>query len=106
MARVPQGYVLTQVPAAGLTRRVGAKTVLLLNNAAMLALLSALPLAASGSVWGVAACLASLGVVQGPYQTSTAAMAQSWIPPGPERPLALYVVRLGSQLSKLLSAPQ
>jgi hypothetical protein len=99
------GYVLTQIPAAGLTRRIGAKNVLLGNNAAMVLLLAALPLAlGGGAVWPAAVCLAALGVVQGPYQTSTAAMTQGWVPPGPERPLALYTIRLGSQLSKLLAA--
>lgn len=99
------GYICTQIPAAGVTRRAGAKNVLLGNNLAMVLLLAALPAAMSSSaVWPAAACLAALGVVQGPYQTSTAQMTQSWVPKGPERPLALYAIRLGSQLSKLLAA--
>ena len=65
------GYVLTQIPAARLTHRFGAKAVLSMNNVAQLIILASLPLAGrQGGAWRVAVCIAAMGFLQGPYQTS------------------------------------
>ncbi len=79
------GYILTQIPAAPLCAGIGGKTVLTLNNIGLLASLLALPAAArrgAGAVW---ACIAVMGIMQGPFIVAQGAMTSSWVPSGPVR---------------------
>ena len=98
------GYVSTQIPAAAMINRIGAKAVLTLNNAGMLVAFALLPTAAATGATAVAACVTLLGIVQGPYVTATSWMTKHWVPPGPERPLGIMVIRNGSNIAKVLAA--
>lgn len=98
------GYVLTQVPAAAMINKIGAKAVLTINNLGMLVALVLLPTAARTGATAVAACFTTLGIVQGPYVTATTWMTKHWVPVGPERPLGIMIIRNGSNISKVLAA--
>jgi hypothetical protein len=98
------GYVLTQVPAAAMINKIGAKAVLTINNLGMLVALALLPTAARTGATAVAACFTALGIVQGPYVTATTWMTKHWVPVGPERPLGIMIIRNGSNISKVLAA--
>jgi sugar phosphate permease len=53
---------------------------------------------------GVFACLFTLGLFQGPFVPAQSMMKRSWVPDGPEKPMMLLLVGLGSKMSRMLSA--
>jgi sugar phosphate permease len=98
------GYVWTMIPGAPLTAKLGPKRVLALNNMGTCAVLALLPAAASTGAAAVYACFAAMGVAQGLFIAPQAAMTSSWVPRGPERPLGVFIIRLGGNLAKLVAA--
>ena len=64
LAAFTPGYMCTQIPAAGLIERVGAKAVLVANNLGLPLLLLALPAAASLSPWALWINIALMGALQ------------------------------------------
>jgi len=61
LAAFTPGYMVTQIPAAPLIRRVGPKIVLVANNLGMPLLLLALPAAAAVSPGALIGCIAAIG---------------------------------------------
>jgi MFS family permease len=98
------GYVLTQIPLGFLAQVWGAKNVLTLNLAGSAAMLCALPAAVGAGPAGVFACLFTLGLFQGPFVPAQSMMKRSWVPEGPEKPMMLLLVGLGSKMSRMVSA--
>lgn len=98
------GYILTQIPAAPLCGKIGAKTVLSLNNAGLLLSLMALPLAAKQGANVVWCCIALMGIMQGPFIVAQGAMTSAWSIAGPERPVAVFIIRLGGNVAKLVAS--
>eukprot|EP01052_Picozoa_sp_SAG31_P022920 SAG31_NODE_1850_length_7082_cov_7.264786_3_plen_451_part_00 len=100
------GYVLTQIPGAPLTGKFGPVAMLCFNNIGSCVALLMLP-AAAASRFGNAAvwlCFATLGIMQGLFIAPQAAMTSNWVPQGPERPLGVFIIRLGGNLAKLLAS--
>ena len=104
MSAFTPGYILTQIPAAPLCRTIGAKGVLSLNNLGLLASLLAIPTAARVSSSAVWICIAVMGVMQGPFIVAQGAITQNWSVAGPERPLAVFIIRLGGNLAKVVAS--
>lgn len=104
LASFTPGYVLTQIPGAPLTARFGPVNMLCFNNVGSCVALLALPAAAATSARMVWLCFASMGVMQGLFIAPQAALTTNWVPRGPERPLGVYIVRLGGNLAKLLAS--
>lgn len=98
------GYILTQIPAAPLCGKIGAKTVLSLNNLGLLTSLVALPLAAKQGANVVWCCIAVMGIMQGPFIVAQGAMTSAWSIAGPERPVAVFIIRLGGNVAKLVAS--
>ena len=104
LASFTPGYVLTQIPGAPLTARFGPVTMLCFNNLGSCVALLALPAAAARSARMVWLCFASMGVMQGLFIAPQAALTTNWVPRGPERPLGIYIIRLGGNVAKLLAS--
>ena len=104
LAAFTPGYVLTQIPAAGLIARVGAKKVLVANNLGLPLLLLALPTAASISATALWTCVTAIGALQGPFIAAQSVMTSAWVPKGVERPAAIYIIRLGGNIAKLMAS--
>lgn len=98
------GYILTQIPAAPLCGKIGAKTVLSLNNIGLLSSLIALPIAAKQGARAVWFCIALMGIMQGPFIVAQGAMTSAWSIAGPERPVAVFIIRLGGNIAKLVAS--
>jgi predicted MFS family arabinose efflux permease len=106
LAAFTPGYILTQVPAAAVVERLGAKVVLGLNNLGLALALLALPSAARLDLGfrGLWACIAAIGVLQGPFIVAQGVMTHAWVVTGAERPLAIYIIRLGGNIAKVAAA--
>ena len=98
------GYVLTQIPGAPLTAALGAKETLALNNLGTVLVLVIMPAMARVGAAGVWLCFAIMGVMQGIFIAPQAAMTSNWVPTGAERPLGVFIIRLGGNLAKLAAA--
>ena len=98
------GYVLTQIPLGFLAQLWGAKIVLTLNMVGSAAMLLALPAAVRFGAKGVFACLFTLGLFQGPFVPAQSLMKRSWVPSGPEKPMALLLIGIGSKVSRMAAA--
>ncbi len=98
------GYILTQIPAAPLCGKIGAKTVLSLNNIGLLSSLISLPIAAKQGARAVWFCIALMGIMQGPFIVAQGAMTSAWSIAGPERPVAVFIIRLGGNIAKLVAS--
>ena len=92
------------VVAAAENGTIGAKGVLSLNNLGLLASLLAIPPAARVSSSAVWICIAVMGVMQGPFIVAQGAITQNWSVAGPERPLAVFIIRLGGNLAKVVAS--
>jgi MFS family permease len=98
------GYIVTMIPGGHYAQKWGAKTMLIINLAGLSAIMAALPSAGAFGVPAVSACLFGLGVMSGPLIPSSALMKVNWVPYGPSRAWALYVISLGSNLAKTVAA--
>ena len=104
LASFTPGYVLTQIPGGSLTAQFGPVAMLCFNNLGSCVALLALPTAAARSARMVWLCFASMGVMQGLFVAPQAALTTNWVPRGPERPLGIYIIRLGGNIAKLLAS--
>lgn len=104
LAAFTPGYVLTQIPAASVIARVGAKPVLVANNLGLPLLLLALPSAAAVSANALWFCVTAIGALQGPFIAAQGVMTSAWVPTGVERPAAIYIIRLGGNIAKLMAS--
>lgn len=104
LAAFTPGYVITQIPAAGVIARVGAKPVLVANNLGLPLLLLALPSAAAISANALWLCVTLIGALQGPFIAAQGIMTSAWVPKGVERPAAIYIIRLGGNIAKLMAS--
>eukprot|EP01043_Picozoa_sp_COSAG02_P053203 COSAG02_NODE_5840_length_3995_cov_2.573409_5_plen_296_part_01 len=98
------GYVVTQIPGGYYAQKWGAKSMLIINLVGMTAIMALLPSAGALGVPGVSACLFGLGVMSGPFIPASTLMKVNWVPYGPTRAWALYVISLGSNLAKTVAA--
>ena len=98
------GYVVTQIPGGYYAQKWGAKAMLIINLVGMTAIMAALPSAGALGVPGVSACLFGLGIMSGPFIPASTLMKVNWVPYGPSRAWALYVISLGSNLAKTVAA--
>ena len=78
--------------------------MLCFNNIGSCVALLALPTAAARSAGMVWLCFASMGVMQGLFIAPQAALTTNWVPRGPERPLGVFIIRLGGNLAKLMAS--
>ena len=104
LAAFTPGYVCTQIPAAPIISRWGAKPVLVANNLGLPLLLLALPTAARISSRALWLAVTLIGALQGPFIAAQGAMTAAWVPKGVERPAAIYIIRLGGNIAKLLAS--
>eukprot|EP01051_Picozoa_sp_SAG22_P023873 SAG22_NODE_6354_length_866_cov_1.568449_1_plen_194_part_10 len=77
-----QGYVITQVPAAPLVQRWGAKPVLSGSLAGTAAAFLAVPWLSGAGPLPVAAVLAVMGLAQGPLAAGCSQINRDWMPHG------------------------
>ena len=98
------GYIVTQIPGGHYAQKWGAKSMLIINLVGMTALMATLPRAGAFGVPGVSACLFGLGLMSGPFIPASTLMKVNWVPYGPSRAWALYVISLGSNLAKTVGA--
>ena len=98
------GYVITQIPGGHYAQKWGAKAMLILNLVGMTALMAALPSVGQYGVNGISAVLFALGAMSGPFIPASTLMKVNWVPYGPTRAWALYVISLGSNLAKTIAA--
>jgi ACS family sodium-dependent inorganic phosphate cotransporter len=98
------GYVITQIPGGYYAQKFGAKPMLIVNLVGMATIMAVLPSAGALGVTGVSACLFGLGVMSGPFIPASTLMKVNWVPYGPTRAWAMYVISLGSNLAKTVAA--
>ena len=98
------GYVVTQIPSGWFAARFGAKALVAANCAGIAGLMMLLPAAAASGFPAAAACLVSLGMVQGGFSVGQNMMKAQWLPRGAERAWALLVIGYGTTLSKNLAS--
>eukprot|EP00936_MAST-01D_sp_MAST-1D-sp1_P000082 g82.t1 len=97
-----RGYVLTQLPGAFVAHKSGGKMVLWYSIMGCgLAMLSA-PFVATGPA--LSACMAVVGLCQGPLLPAKAELLARWVPPN-ELAEMLAVTRLGDIASKVAAGP-
>ena len=96
------GYLATQLPGSYVIQKIGPKAVQTVNMLATSAILLLAPLTDSAST--LAALLAVMGVVQGPFIPAMNCLKRNWMPQGAERAFATRVVGLGNNVSNVLAS--